>query len=72
MLKCQLKAIDVADYAPASFDADQLGRLQAVFDTGVCDWSKPGVGQQDAQAPLTFAAGPGGEPLPAAPVATTQ
>ncbi len=72
VLKCQLKAIDVADYAPASFDADQLGRLQAVFDTGVCDWSKPGVGQQDAQAPLTFAAGPGGEPLPAAPVATTQ
>ena len=43
-------------------------RLNAVFPTGVCDWSKPGVGQQEAVSPLTFAAGPGGQPLPPAPV----
>ena len=45
------------------------GRLNAVFPDGVCDWSKPGVGQQEAVSPLTFAAGPGGEPLPPAPTA---
>ena len=49
--------------------AAQLARLQqAVFVGGVCDWSKPGVGQQEAISPLTFVAGPGGVPLPPAPV----
>jgi hypothetical protein len=46
-----------------------LARLNAVFPGGVCDWSKPGVGQQEAISPLTFAAGPGGVPLPPAPTA---
>jgi Tannase-like family of unknown function (DUF6351) len=69
VLKCQLKPMDAADYAPALLSAAQWARLQAVFPSGVCDWSKPGVGQQPAQSPLTFAAGPGGQPLPPAPVA---
>jgi hypothetical protein len=68
ILKCQLKPLDPADYAPVSFSAAQLARLLATFPDGVCDWSKPGVGQQDAISPLTFAAGPGGTPLPPAPV----
>ena len=68
ILKCQLKPLDPADYAPVAFSGAQLARLQAVFNTGVCDWSKPGVGQQEAISPLTFAAGPGGQPLPPAPV----
>ena len=38
----------------------QQTRLNAVFAGGVCDWSKPGVGQQDPISPLTFTAGPGG------------
>lgn len=67
ILKCQLKPIDVADYAPAVLSPAQLTRLQAVFPQGVCDWSKPGVGQQAAVSPLTFKAGPGGQPLAAAP-----
>jgi hypothetical protein len=33
-----------ADYAQA-FTPVQLGRLKAVFPDGVCDWTKPGVGQ---------------------------
>jgi len=41
-----------------------------VFSGGVCDWSKPGVGQEAAVSPLNFAAGPGGQPFPAAPVST--
>jgi hypothetical protein len=68
ILKCQLKAIDPADYAPATLSDSQLARLQSAFPGGVCDWSKPGVGQQAAVSPLSFAAGPGGQPLPPPPV----
>ncbi len=43
-LKCQLKPIDSRDYAVA-FTPAEMTRLQAIFPTGVCDWSKPGVDQ---------------------------
>ncbi len=69
VLKCQLKPVIPADYAPVAFSGAQWARMQATFANGVCDWSKPGVGQQEALSPLTFAAGPGGQPLPPAPVA---
>jgi hypothetical protein len=67
ILKCQLKPLNPADYLPIAFTGAQWTRLQAVFSSGVCDWSKPGVGQQEAVSPLTFVAGPGGQPLPPAP-----
>jgi hypothetical protein len=70
VLKCQLKPLDAADYGNVAFSNAQWTRLQAVFPGGVCDWSKPGVGQQAAESPLTFRNGPGGEPLPAAPSST--
>ncbi|MEO6744823.1 MAG: DUF6351 family protein, partial [Caldimonas sp.] len=57
ILKCQLRPLNSAEYAPATMSAGQLSRLNAVFPTGVCDWSKPGAGQQEAVSPLTFAAG---------------
>src|SRR5262249_24001990 len=60
ILKCALKQLDPADYAPATLTADQITRLKAVFKGGVCDWSKPGVGQQAAISPLDFTGGPGG------------
>ncbi|HMN80616.1 MAG TPA: DUF6351 family protein [Burkholderiaceae bacterium] len=69
ILKCQLKPVDAADYG-GRLDAGQLARLQAVFGTGVCDWSKPGVGQEAAVSPLNFSAGAGGQPFPTAPVST--
>jgi hypothetical protein len=68
ILKCRLKPLDGADYAPVTFSDPQLARLHAAFPDGVCDWTKPGVGQHEAISPLTFAAGPGGHPLPPAPV----
>ena len=43
IFKCQLKPIDVTDYAVAP-TAEQMAQLQATFPDGVCDWSKPGVG----------------------------
>ena len=70
ILKCQLKAINLADYTGITFTPTQQTRLNAVFPGGVCDWTKPGVGQQDPVAPMTFSAGPGGAALPAAPVST--
>jgi hypothetical protein len=60
------------DYAAGTFSDAQWARLQAVFSTGVCDWSKPGVGQQAAVSPLTFSAGPGGAVMPAAPVSVPK
>jgi hypothetical protein len=70
ILKCQLKPVNPADYAPVAFTPEQWLRLNAAFPDGVCDWTKPGVGQQDAISPLTFANGPGGVPLPPVPTQT--
>jgi hypothetical protein len=72
VLKCQLKPLVQTDYAAGTFAAGQWTRLQAVFPSGVCDWTKPGVSQTDAVSPLTFKAGPGGVPLPAAPVSVAR
>jgi hypothetical protein len=72
ILTCQLKPLNPSDYAPVAFTAAQWTRLNAAFPGGVCDWSKPGVGQQEAISPLTFAAGPGGVPLPPAPTAQSR
>ncbi len=44
ILKCQLKPVALADYKVALTDADKKA-LEAVFPSGVCDWSKPGVSQ---------------------------
>jgi hypothetical protein len=68
ILKCRLKPFNPADYASVPLSPGQRARLQAVFPAGVCDWGQPGVGQQEAISPLTFAAGPGGQRLPPAPV----
>jgi hypothetical protein len=44
IIKCSLKPVDPADYrVPVS--AAQLAELRAIFAAGVCDWSKPGVGE---------------------------
>ena len=69
ILKCQLKPFNPDDYPQVrdAADAGLITRLANVFPDGVCDWSKPGVGQQPAVSPLDFSAGAGGVPLPAAP-----
>lgn len=43
--KCQLKPVAASDYKTA-LSADELARLTRIFPTGVCDWSRPGVGQE--------------------------
>jgi len=41
--KCQLKPIDARDYA-VTFTGDEMARLRAIFPSGVCDFSRRGVG----------------------------
>jgi hypothetical protein len=50
VLKCALKPIDAKDYQETP-TAGQLAQLQKVFPTGVCDYSKPGVGQTTKVVP---------------------
>lgn len=71
VLKCQLKPLDRSDYA-VSFTPAQWQELQQAFPTGVCDYSKPGIGQgpttpwktyQDATGHVIY----GGVPIGLAP-----
>lgn len=43
VLKCRLKPISMRDYKVA-FSGSQAARLRQIFPTGVCDFSKPGIG----------------------------
>jgi hypothetical protein len=45
VLKCQLKPINTGDYTAVPFTPTELVQLAAIFPQGVCDFSKPGVGQ---------------------------
>ena len=70
VLKCQLKPLRAGDYTAhgIAFTAAQWAVLQATFPNGVCDWSKPGVGQQPpAGTWLTYEDVVGGRPMPPAP-----
>jgi len=66
VLKCQLKPLKRGDYS-TTFTDEQWARLSKVFARGVCDWSKPGVAMQRSAPWRTFASGPGGVPMAAAP-----
>jgi hypothetical protein len=67
VLKCSLRPLVRSDYSDRLSDA-QFARLQAIFPSGVCDWSVPGVGQQPPKATwLSYAKGPGGQALGRAP-----
>ena len=44
VLKCTLKPVDPNDYL-VSLSTAQFGALQRIFPAGVCDWSRPGIGQ---------------------------
>jgi hypothetical protein len=68
ILKCQLRPINRADYNPVGLTDVQFQKLSAAFPDGVCDFTKPGVGQQDAVGPLDFSAGPGGVPFAPEPL----
>jgi Tannase-like family of unknown function (DUF6351) len=43
-IKCRLRPVDPSDYG--TLTPEQEARLRAVFPDGVCDYRRPGVGQQ--------------------------
>lgn len=57
VLKCQLRPVDLKDYK-VSFAAHERARLNAIFSSGVCDWSKPGVNQVPVVAWASFGPSP--------------
>ena len=76
-LDCQTMPIEDYDYGGQSFDElfsqSQQEALKTAFPTGVCDYSKPGVGFQAAVTWLTYQDAQGnviygGEPMGPAPV----
>jgi hypothetical protein len=72
VLKCQLKPLSRTEYSVTFTDA-QWARLQQTFADGVCDYARPGEGQQPPIAPwLSFAGGPGGTPIGPPPVALVR
>ena len=71
VMKCYLKPIDPTDYPAGAFsDPANLARLNAIFPSGVCDWSQPSVGQVPATAIQwsTFSGSAGFVPLGDPPV----
>ena len=65
LIQCSLKPVD-----PKGFTDGQVATLRKVFPNGVCDYSKPGLGEQPSQPWITFEDGPGGRPLGPAPTST--
>ena len=45
IVKCRLKPLDPSDYA-APMTPEEWARLGRIFPEGVCDWTRPGVGQE--------------------------
>jgi hypothetical protein len=57
ILKCQLKPVATSDYQ-VTFSPAELVRLNAIFPGGVCDWTKPGVGQTGVVPYASFGPSP--------------
>ena len=57
VFKCQLKPIDYGEYAVEFTEAERR-RLEAVFDQGVCDWSRPGIHQAVNRTWLSYGPSP--------------
>ena len=55
VLQCALRPLTFADY-PITFTATERSQLRQAFPTGVCDYTKPGIGQNRTPATwLTYA-----------------
>ena len=64
--KCRLKPLRRSDYG-VTFTEEQWNRLQGAFPDGACDWTQQSVGYQASIPWMSYARGPGGTPLGAAP-----
>jgi len=53
VLKCRLKPINYADYR-VTFTNAEKAQLGSIFPSGVCDYSRPGVGQEPLEDTWLF------------------
>jgi Tannase-like family of unknown function (DUF6351) len=53
VLKCRLKPLDRRDYK-VTFTAAEWAELREIFPTGVCNYDKPGVGQEPTDGVWQF------------------
>jgi len=53
VLKCRLKSVDASDYG-VTFTKDEIKQLKSIFRQGVCDFTKPGVGQVPTESTWEF------------------
>ena len=53
VLKCSLESVKVSDYN-VTFTKDEVSQLKRIFPKGVCDFSKPGVGQEPTESTWEF------------------
>ncbi len=70
IIQCRLKPVDAEDYLPTKMSDADLATLRTIFPDGVCDWTRPGVGQQPSVPWMTYKDGPGGKGLGDRPVST--
>jgi hypothetical protein len=52
--KCQLKPLSRVDYPGITFTPAEWTELQSTFPSGVCNYSKPGIGQQPTIPWMTY------------------
>lgn len=76
VLSCPLAPLERSSYTypgglPVPFTDAEWARMEGAFPHGVCDWSRPGVGQQPARTWLSYGTATdavyGGAELPAVP-----
>jgi hypothetical protein len=58
--ECQLKPLTQSAYYPTVFTTEEWAQLQQAFPTGVCDFTKPGVSQQNTVPWRTYQNDSGG------------
>jgi hypothetical protein len=63
IVQCALSPINPEDYLPAELSDANMAALKETFPRGVCDYTKPGLGQQHSVPWMTYADGAGGKPL---------
>jgi hypothetical protein len=68
IMKCRLKPLVQSDFGSILFTATEWSALKATFPSGICDWTRQGVSQQQTTAWQTYENKVGGEPLGAPPV----
>jgi hypothetical protein len=69
ILACSLQPLSRSRF-PVAFTNSQWKALEATFPNGVCNWNQPGLEQQPTVPWLSYASGPGGQPLGPAPRST--